>query len=35
MSQNQFDAVSVVKKAHVYRDGKCVSHAVVLTECTK
>lgn len=27
MSQNQFDAVSVVKKANVYFDGKCVSHS--------
>lgn len=26
----QFDNVSVVKKANVYFDGKCVSHSVVL-----
>ncbi|MBK9218793.1 MAG: pyrimidine/purine nucleoside phosphorylase [Uliginosibacterium sp.] len=35
MSQNQFDAVSVVKKANVYFDGKCVSHTVVLADGTK
>ena len=27
---SQFDNVSVVKKANVYFDGKCVSHTVVL-----
>jgi purine/pyrimidine-nucleoside phosphorylase len=26
----QFDNVSVVKKANVYFDGKCVSHTVIL-----
>jgi purine/pyrimidine-nucleoside phosphorylase len=29
---NQFDNVSVVKKANVYFDGKCVSHTVVLAD---
>ena len=28
----QFDNVSVVKKANVYFDGKCVSHTVVLAD---
>lgn len=32
---NQFDNVSVVKKANVYFDGKCVSHTVVLADGTK
>jgi uncharacterized protein YaiE (UPF0345 family) len=27
---SQFDNVSVIKKANVYFDGKCVSHAVIL-----
>jgi uncharacterized protein YaiE (UPF0345 family) len=27
---SQFDNVSVVKKANVYFDGKCVSHTVIL-----
>ena len=31
----QFDKVSVVKKANVYFDGKCVSHTVVLADGTK
>ena len=35
MSQNQFDAVSVVKKANVYFDGKCVSHGITLADGTK
>ncbi|GAB2882545.1 pyrimidine/purine nucleoside phosphorylase [Uliginosibacterium flavum] len=35
MSQNQFDAVSVVTKANVYFDGKCVSHSIVLADGTK
>lgn len=29
---SQFDNVSVVKKANVYFDGKCVSHTVVLPD---
>ena len=32
---SQFDNVSVVKKANVYFDGKCVSHSVVLANGTK
>ena len=32
---NQFDNVSVVKKANVYFDGKCVSHTVVFADGTK
>ena len=31
----QFDGVSVVKKANVYFDGKCVSHSVVFADGTK
>ena len=27
---SQFDNVSVIKKANVYFDGKCVSHTVIL-----
>lgn len=27
---SQFDKVSVVKKANVYFDGKCVSHTIIL-----
>lgn len=32
---SQFDNVSVVKKANVYFDGKCVSHTVMLADGTK
>lgn len=32
---SQFDNVSVVKKANVYFDGKCVSHSVVLADGIK
>jgi purine/pyrimidine-nucleoside phosphorylase len=32
---SQFDQVSVVKKANVYFDGKCVSHTVQLADGTK
>ena len=32
---SQFDNVSVVKKANVYFDGKCVSHTVVFKDGTK
>ena len=31
----QSDGVSVVKKANVYFDGKCVSHSIVLADGTK
>ncbi|MFY9328036.1 MAG: pyrimidine/purine nucleoside phosphorylase [Georgfuchsia sp.] len=31
----QFDNVSVVKKANVHFDGKCVSHTVVLADGVK
>ena len=29
---SQFDNVSVVKKANVYFDGKCISHTVLLAD---
>ena len=32
---SQFDAVSVVKKANVYFDGKCVSHTVLFADGSK
>ena len=32
---SQFDNVSVVKKANVYFDGKCVSHTVALADGSK
>lgn len=32
---SQFDQVSVVKKANVYFDGKCVSHSVVFPDGTR
>ena len=32
---SQFDNVSVVKKANVYFDGKCVSHSVVMADGVK
>ena len=35
MSNPQFDQVSIVKKANVYFDGKCVSHTVVFTDGSK
>ena len=31
----QFDQVSVVKRANVYFDGKCVSHGITLADGTK
>ncbi len=31
----QIDQVSVVKKANIYFDGKCVSHTVILADGTK
>lgn len=31
----QFDHVSIVKKANVYFDGKCISHNVVFPDGTK
>ena len=33
--QAQFDDVSVVKKANVYFDGKCISHTVILKDGTQ
>lgn len=35
MSTSQFDNVSVLKKANVYFDGKCVSHTVMLADGTR
>jgi purine/pyrimidine-nucleoside phosphorylase len=35
MSTTQFDGVSVVTKANVYFDGKCVSHNIVLADGSK
>jgi len=32
---SQFDQVSVVKKANVYFDGKCVSHTVLFPDGTR
>ncbi len=32
---SQFDNVSVVKKANLYFDGKCVSHTVLLADGTR
>lgn len=32
---SQFDQVSVVKKANVYFDGKCVSHSIQFADGTK
>ncbi|MCU0935343.1 MAG: pyrimidine/purine nucleoside phosphorylase [Gammaproteobacteria bacterium] len=32
---SQFDNVTVLQKANVYFDGKCVSHTVLLTDGTK
>lgn len=32
---SQFDNVSVVKKANLYFDGKCVSHTVVFPDGTR
>ena len=32
---SQFDNVSVIKKANVYFDGKCVSHTVIFKDGTK
>jgi len=31
----QFDNISVIKKANVYFDGKCISHTVVFPDGTK
>ena len=33
--KNEFDNVSVVKKANIYFDGKCVSHTVLFPDGTK
>lgn len=35
MSATQFDHVSVIKKANVYFEGKCVSHTVLFADGTK
>jgi uncharacterized protein YaiE (UPF0345 family) len=32
---SQFDRVSVINKANVYFDGKCISHSIVLEDGTK
>jgi uncharacterized protein YaiE (UPF0345 family) len=32
---SQFDNVSVIKKANVYFDGKCISHTVLFSDGTK
>jgi len=32
---SQFDQVSVIKKANVYFDGKCISHSVLFTNGTR
>lgn len=32
---SQFDNISVVKKANVYFDGKCVSHSIQFADGTK
>lgn len=34
-SELRFDNVSVLKKANVYFDGKCVSHTVLLADGTR
>jgi uncharacterized protein YaiE (UPF0345 family) len=35
MNHSQFDNVSVVKKANIYFDGKCVSHNVHFADGTR
>jgi uncharacterized protein YaiE (UPF0345 family) len=35
ISMSQFDNVSVVSKANVYFDGKCISHSIQLADGTK
>ena len=32
---SQFDNVSVINKANVYFDGRCVSHTILLEDCTR
>ncbi|WP_340674487.1 pyrimidine/purine nucleoside phosphorylase [Paraperlucidibaca sp.] len=32
---SQFDNVTVMKKANVYFDGRCVSHAIILADGTR
>ena len=32
---NQFDQVSVVKKANIFFDGKCISHTVLFADGTR
>jgi uncharacterized protein YaiE (UPF0345 family) len=31
----QFDQVSVVKRANIYFDGKCISHTIIFPDATK
>lgn len=35
MSSTQFDHVSVIKKANIYSDGKCISHNLVFPDQTR
>lgn len=35
MSNTQFDHVSVIKKANIYFDGKCISHSLVFPDQTR
>jgi purine/pyrimidine-nucleoside phosphorylase len=35
MSNSQFDHVSVIKKANVYFDGRCISHNLVFPDQTR
>jgi purine/pyrimidine-nucleoside phosphorylase len=35
MSNSQFDHVSVMKKANVYFDGRCISHNLVFPDQTR
>ena len=34
-TSTQFDSVSVITKANVYFDGKCVSHSIVMADGSK
>ncbi|GAB3460844.1 pyrimidine/purine nucleoside phosphorylase [Massilia terrae] len=35
MSSTQFDHVSVIKKANIFFDGKCISHSLVFPDQTR
>lgn len=35
MSSAQFDHVSVIKKANIYFDGKCISHSLIFPDQTR